>query len=111
MSDVGRENDPQPVIVALVVTRQHDREVRRTRVENQAHGDFRPTLTTRSVRFRDSRGQRELAAKRPAVYAPYAADANLAWARARRRRVQIARVRVVFEANERLDAASAGLVQ
>jgi hypothetical protein len=45
------------------------------------------------------------------VYTLYAADANLAGARARRRRVEIAHVRVVLEANERLDAASAGLVQ
>jgi hypothetical protein len=102
-SDVARENDPQAVIVALVVTRQRDREVCRTRVENQANGDFRLALTTRSVRFRDSRGQRELTAKRPAVHAAHPTDANLARARARRRRVQVAHVRVVLEANERLE--------
>ena len=42
MSDVARENDSQAVIVALVVTRQRDREVWRTRVENQANGDVPP---------------------------------------------------------------------
>ncbi len=111
MSHVARENDPQPVIVALIVARQRHRDVWRTRVENQANGDVRGTLATRRVRLRDSRRQQKLAAKRPAVYAPDAANANLGWARARRRRVQVAHVRVVLEDDERLDAAAARLVQ
>ena len=45
------------------------------------------------------------------MHAAHPADANVAWARARRRRVQIAHVRVVLEANERLHATAAGLVQ
>jgi hypothetical protein len=100
MSHVARENEPQSVIVVLVVPYQRYCEVWRTRVENQANGDFHTTLATASVRLRDSRGQRELTPKRPAVYAPHAAKANLVWARARRRRVQVAHVRVVLEAKE-----------